>query len=93
MTKAKTTTLVAHDSQGRPVFKGTGIPVRMVIDDLNTGLTVDAVLAKYPQIDRGFLRGTAISHWLDLIGNQFPELQGEIDRTKHRKTSGFGNIP
>lgn len=37
---------------GRPVFRGTRVPVDVLFDNLADGLTVDEVLESYPTLDR-----------------------------------------
>jgi uncharacterized protein (DUF433 family) len=37
---------------GRPVFRGTRVPVDALFDNLADGLTVDQILAAHPTLDR-----------------------------------------
>ena len=37
---------------GRPVFRGTRVPVSTLFDNLVDGLTVDQILAAHPTLDR-----------------------------------------
>ncbi len=37
---------------GRPVFRGTRIPVEVLFDNLAEGLTLDEILQAYPTLDR-----------------------------------------
>jgi uncharacterized protein (DUF433 family) len=37
---------------GRPVFRGTRVPVDALFDNLASALTVDEVLASYPTLNR-----------------------------------------
>jgi uncharacterized protein (DUF433 family) len=37
---------------GRPVFRGTRVPVDVVFDNLADGLALDEILASYPTLDR-----------------------------------------
>lgn len=37
---------------GRPVFRGTRVPVDTLFDNIADGLTVDQILAAYPTLDR-----------------------------------------
>jgi uncharacterized protein (DUF433 family) len=37
---------------GRPVFRGTRVPVDVLFDNLADGLTVDEVLESYPSLNR-----------------------------------------
>jgi uncharacterized protein (DUF433 family) len=38
--------------QGKPVIKGTRIPVSLVLSYLAGGMTVDEILAEYPHLSR-----------------------------------------
>jgi uncharacterized protein (DUF433 family) len=37
---------------GRPVFRGTRVPVEVVFDNLADGLTVDEIVASYPTLNK-----------------------------------------
>jgi uncharacterized protein (DUF433 family) len=37
---------------GRPVFRGTRVPVDVLFDNLADGLTLDEILRAYPTLDR-----------------------------------------
>lgn len=37
---------------GEPVYEGTRVPVRVVLDALAAGETVDSLLREYPQLSR-----------------------------------------
>jgi uncharacterized protein (DUF433 family) len=37
---------------GRPVFRGTRVPVDVLFDNLADGLTLDQILDAYPTLDR-----------------------------------------
>jgi uncharacterized protein (DUF433 family) len=37
---------------GKPCFRGTRIPVSVVLDYLGAGETIDAILAEYPTLTR-----------------------------------------
>lgn len=37
---------------GRPVFRGTRVPVEILFDNLADGMSLDEILAEYPTIDR-----------------------------------------
>ncbi len=37
---------------GRPVFRGTRVPIDVLFDNLADGLTVDEVLESYPSLSR-----------------------------------------
>ncbi len=48
-------TLIVRDPQilgGRPVFRGTRVPVDVLFDNLSDGLTVDEILRAHPTLDR-----------------------------------------
>ncbi|MEK0082920.1 DUF433 domain-containing protein [Benzoatithermus flavus] len=38
---------------GRPVFRGTRVPVEVLFDNLADGLGLDEIPASYPTIERG----------------------------------------
>jgi uncharacterized protein (DUF433 family) len=37
---------------GKPVIRGTRIPVELLLDKLGRGMSVDELLQAYPQLDR-----------------------------------------
>ena len=37
---------------GRPVFRGTRVPVEVVFDNLADGMTVDEIVASYPTLNK-----------------------------------------
>ncbi len=37
---------------GKPVFKGTRIPVYLILDFLSAGETIDNILENYPQLSK-----------------------------------------
>ena len=37
---------------GRPVFRGTRVPVDILFDNLADGLTIDQILTAYPTLNR-----------------------------------------
>jgi uncharacterized protein (DUF433 family) len=41
---------------GKPVIKGTRIPVDMIIRQLAQGSTIEEILEDYPQLKRGDIR-------------------------------------
>ena len=48
-------TLIVRDPDilgGRPVFRGTRVPVDVLFDNLADGLTLDEILRSYPTLDR-----------------------------------------
>jgi uncharacterized protein (DUF433 family) len=38
---------------GRPVFRGTRVPVEVLFENLADGLSIDEIVASYPSLDRG----------------------------------------
>ena len=47
--------VIARDPQilgGRPVFRGTRVPVEVLFDNLADGMTLDEILQAYPTLDR-----------------------------------------
>jgi uncharacterized protein (DUF433 family) len=38
---------------GRPVFRGTRVPVEVLFDNLADGLPLDEIIESYPTLDRG----------------------------------------
>jgi uncharacterized protein (DUF433 family) len=47
--------VIARDPEilgGRPVFRGTRVPVEILFDNLADGLTLDEILQAYPSLDR-----------------------------------------
>ena len=42
---------------GTPCFRGTRVPVRLLLDDLKSGFTIDEFLAGCPTVSRGFVEG------------------------------------
>jgi uncharacterized protein (DUF433 family) len=46
-------TRTAEIRRGEPVFRGTRVPVRALIDHLDRGKGLDSFLAAHPDIDRG----------------------------------------
>ncbi len=50
-----TETLIVRDPDilgGRPVFRGTRVPVDVLFDNLADGLTLGEILRAYPTLDR-----------------------------------------
>jgi uncharacterized protein (DUF433 family) len=41
-----------HLMHGTPCFRGTRVPVRLLLDDLRTGFTIDDFLAGCPTVTR-----------------------------------------
>jgi uncharacterized protein (DUF433 family) len=37
---------------GRPVFRGTRVPIDVLFDNLADGMSLDEILAEYPTLDR-----------------------------------------
>ena len=53
--KDRTASLIARDPDilgGRPVFRGTRVPVDVLFENLADGLTLDEILHAYPTLDR-----------------------------------------
>jgi uncharacterized protein (DUF433 family) len=42
---------------GAPCFRGTRVPVRLLLDDLKSGFTIDEFLAGCPTVSREFVEG------------------------------------
>jgi uncharacterized protein (DUF433 family) len=42
---------------GTPCFRGTRVPVRLLLDDLKSGFTIDEFLAGCPTVSREFVEG------------------------------------
>lgn len=40
---------------GRPVFRGTRVPVEVLFDNLEDGLSLDEIVASYPSLEKGDL--------------------------------------
>ncbi len=40
---------------GTPCFRGTRVPVRLLLDDLKSGFTIDEFLAGCPTVSRGLV--------------------------------------
>ncbi len=40
---------------GRPVFRGTRVPVEVLFENLEDGMTIDEIIATYPSLDRADL--------------------------------------
>jgi len=40
---------------GRPVFRGTRVPVEVLFDNLEDGLSLDEIVASYPSLDKADL--------------------------------------
>jgi uncharacterized protein (DUF433 family) len=53
--KDRTAPLIVRDPDilgGRPVFRGTRVPVDVLFENLADGLTLDEILSAYPTLDR-----------------------------------------
>jgi uncharacterized protein (DUF433 family) len=51
-------TVVVRDADilgGRPVFRGTRVPVEVLFENLEDGMTIDEIVATYPSLDKGDL--------------------------------------
>ena len=51
---------------GKPVIKGTRIPVDLILRKLSQGITEDGILASYPRLTRADVRA-AIRYAADLM--------------------------
>lgn len=40
---------------GRPVFRGTRVPVEVLFENLEDGLSLDEIIASYPSLNRADL--------------------------------------
>jgi uncharacterized protein (DUF433 family) len=40
---------------GRPVFRGTRVPVGVLFENLEDGLSIDEIIASYPSLDKADL--------------------------------------
>jgi uncharacterized protein (DUF433 family) len=40
---------------GRPVFRGTRVPIETLFENLADGLSVDEIVSSYPSLDRDLL--------------------------------------
>ena len=40
---------------GRPVFRGTRVPIETLFDNLADGLSIDEIVSSYPSLDRDLL--------------------------------------
>lgn len=54
---------------GKPVLKGTRIPVELIVRKLGEGASVDDVLDAYPQLTDESVRA-ALIYAADIIGNE-----------------------
>ncbi len=41
---------------GKPVIRGTRIPVSVILDQLAEGISWDTLLANYPELDKGDIK-------------------------------------
>jgi uncharacterized protein (DUF433 family) len=64
---------------GAPCFKGTRIPVRMLIDHLAAGLSLDEFLETVPSLDRA-----QAQRFLELAGEQMTECASSIRKFRGR---------
>jgi uncharacterized protein (DUF433 family) len=58
---------------GAPCFKGTRIPVQMLIDHLAAGLSLDEFLQTVPSLDRALAQ-----RFLELAGEQMKECASSL---------------
>ena len=54
---------------GKPVLKGTRIPVELIVRKLGEGASVDDLLDAYPQLTEEAVRA-ALIYAADIIGNE-----------------------
>jgi uncharacterized protein (DUF433 family) len=54
---------------GKPVFRGTRIPVELVLRKLGEGATEEEILDAYPRLTRESLRA-AVLYAADVVGRQ-----------------------
>lgn len=40
---------------GRPVFRGTRVPVEVLFENLEDGMTIDEIIASYPSLNKADL--------------------------------------
>jgi uncharacterized protein (DUF433 family) len=64
---------------GKPVIKGTRIPVDLIIKLLGEGLTVEEILKEYPQLSEKDIIA-ALLYASKVLSNEevFPVVQGEM---------------
>jgi len=58
--KARINEIVLVDPElmhGVPCFRGTRVPVRLLLDDLKSGFTIDEFLAGCPSVSRKLVEG------------------------------------
>jgi uncharacterized protein (DUF433 family) len=58
--RARLNEIVSVDPElmhGTPCFRGTRVPVRLLLDDLKSGFTIDEFLAGCPTVSREFVEG------------------------------------
>jgi uncharacterized protein (DUF433 family) len=51
-------TVVVRDPEilgGRPLFRGTRVPVEVLFENLEDGLTIDEIVESYPSLDKADL--------------------------------------
>ena len=64
-TKHRMNEIVTADPElmhGAPCFRGTRVPVRLLLDDLKSGFTVEQFLAGCPTVSR-----EQVEHYLELV--------------------------
>ena len=63
---------------GKPVIKGTRIPVDLIVKLLGEGLNIEEILKDYPQLSETDVKAALLYASKVLSGEQvFPILQGE----------------
>jgi uncharacterized protein (DUF433 family) len=72
--RARLNQIVSVDSglmHGTPCFRGTRVPVRLLLDDLKSGFTIDEFLAGCPSVSR-----EAVEGYLELAQDLVTECAG-----------------
>ena len=63
-------TVVVRDPEilgGRPVFRGTRVPVEVLFENLEDGLTIDEIVESYPSLDKADLIACLDGAWADVM--------------------------
>jgi len=74
-------------SLGKPVIKGTRIPVELIVRKLGEGGTIEDILDGYPNLSKDAVRA-AFLYAADLIGNEpWEELKISSEQDKNAQVS------